>query len=83
MARWRARWHLGRDGELRVPGYCRTAMVMAIPQAVREQIVAGIPWGAWANRTKSPASCPSSPPRMRAFITGANIPVNGGYFMDF
>jgi acetoacetyl-CoA reductase len=65
------------------PGYCETALVMAVAEDVRKQIVANIPVG----RLGKPAEiarvvdflCADD----SAYITGANIPVNGGYFMDF
>jgi acetoacetyl-CoA reductase len=65
------------------PGYCRTALVAAIPENVRSQIIAGIPVG----RLGEPAEIARVVDFLCAddsgFITGANIPVNGGYFMDF
>ena len=65
------------------PGYCRTAMVMAIPQAVREQIVAGIPVGRLGEPHEVARVVSFLAAEDAGFITGANIPVNGGYFMDF
>jgi acetoacetyl-CoA reductase len=65
------------------PGYCRTAMVMAVPEDVREQIVAQIPMG----RLGEPADIARAVAFLAAddagYITGANLPVNGGYFMSF
>jgi acetoacetyl-CoA reductase len=65
------------------PGYCNTALVKAIPESVRNQIIAGIPVG----RLGEPAEIARVVDFLAAdesgFITGANIPVNGGYFMDF
>ncbi|HEX7111546.1 MAG TPA: acetoacetyl-CoA reductase [Mizugakiibacter sp.] len=65
------------------PGYCRTAMVMAVPEEIRGQIVAQIPVG----RLGEPADIARTVEFLTAddagFITGANIPVNGGYFMSF
>ena len=64
------------------PGYCRTAMVMAIPENVRNDIVAKIPVG----RLGEPSDIARAVAFLTAddagFITGANLPVNGGYFMD-
>jgi len=65
------------------PGYCNTAMVRAVPENVRSQIVANIPVGRLGEpfeiaRVVDFLAAPDS-----GFITGANIPVNGGYFMDF
>lgn len=65
------------------PGYCDTAMVRAIPESVRSQIVASIPVG----RLGAPSEIARVVAFLAAdesgFITGANIPVNGGYFIDF
>lgn len=65
------------------PGYCRTALVSAIPESVRNEIIARIPVG----RLGEPAEIARTVVFLTAdeagFITGANIPVNGGYFMDF
>ncbi|MEO8672843.1 MAG: acetoacetyl-CoA reductase [Tahibacter sp.] len=65
------------------PGYCRTALVEAIPQAVREQIVAGIPVGRLGEPSEIARVVDFLAADASAYITGANIPVNGGYFMDF
>ncbi|MCE5234021.1 MAG: acetoacetyl-CoA reductase [Mizugakiibacter sp.] len=65
------------------PGYCRTAMVMAVPEDIRAGIVAQIPVG----RLGEPSDIARTVEFLTAddagFITGANIPVNGGYFMSF
>jgi acetoacetyl-CoA reductase len=65
------------------PGYCKTAMVMAIPEAVRNQIVAGIPVGRLGEPREIARVVNFLAAEDSGFITGANIPVNGGYFMDF
>jgi len=65
------------------PGYCKTAMVMAIPEAVRNQIVAGIPVGRLGEPREIARVVDFLAAEDSGFITGANIPVNGGYFMDF
>ena len=65
------------------PGYCATAMVMAIPEAVRNQIVAGIPVGRLGEPREIARVVDFLAADDSGFITGANIPVNGGYFMDF
>jgi acetoacetyl-CoA reductase len=65
------------------PGYCKTAMVMAIPEAVRNQIVAGIPVGRLGEPREIARVVNFLAAADSGFITGANIPVNGGYFMDF
>ncbi len=65
------------------PGYCDTALVQAVPEAIRAQIVAQIP----AGRLGSPEDIANAVAFLAsdsaAYITGANLPVNGGYFMSF
>ena len=65
------------------PGYCDTPMVAAVSAEIRAQIVAGIPVG----RLGSPADIARAVAFLAAddagYITGANLPVNGGYFMSF
>ncbi|HEY8587156.1 MAG TPA: acetoacetyl-CoA reductase [Rhodanobacter sp.] len=65
------------------PGYCDTPMVAAVPDEIRAQIIAGIPVG----RLGSPADIARAVAFLAAddagYITGANLPVNGGYFMSF
>jgi acetoacetyl-CoA reductase len=65
------------------PGYCRTQLVMNIPEQIRNGIVSSIPVG----RLGEPGEIARTVEFLAAddagFITGANIPVNGGYFMDF
>ena len=65
------------------PGYCRTAMVAAIPENVRSQIIAGIPVGRLGEPSEIARVVDFLCADDSGFITGANIPVNGGYFMDF
>jgi acetoacetyl-CoA reductase len=65
------------------PGYCDTPMVAAVAEEVRAQIIAGIPVG----RLGSPADIARAVAFLAAddagYITGVNLPVNGGYFMSF
>ncbi len=65
------------------PGYCDTPLVAAVPEEIRAQIIAGIPVG----RLGSPADIARAVTFLAAddagYITGANLPVNGGYFMSF
>ena len=65
------------------PGYCDTPMVAAVSAEIRAQIVAGIPIG----RLGSPADIARAVAFLAedeaGYITGANLPVNGGYFMSF
>ncbi|MCB1626818.1 MAG: acetoacetyl-CoA reductase [Xanthomonadales bacterium] len=64
------------------PGYCRTQLVMAVPEKVREQIVAQIPVGRLGEPTEIARTVEFLSADDAGFITGANIPVNGGYFMS-
>ncbi|WP_243049319.1 acetoacetyl-CoA reductase [Dyella sp. RRB7] len=65
------------------PGYCDTALVAAVPADIREQIIADIPVG----RLGSPGDIARAVRFLASddagYITGANLPVNGGYFMSF
>ncbi|WP_243039943.1 acetoacetyl-CoA reductase [Dyella sedimenti] len=65
------------------PGYCDTALVAAVPAEIRAQIVADIPVG----RLGAPGDIARAVTFLTAddagYITGANLPVNGGYFMSF
>jgi acetoacetyl-CoA reductase len=58
-------------------------MVAAVSAEIRAQIIAGIPVG----RLGSPADIARAVAFLTAddagYITGANLPVNGGYFMSF
>jgi acetoacetyl-CoA reductase len=65
------------------PGYCKTAMVMAVPEDVRNQIIANIPVGRLGEPREIARVVDFLAADDAGFITGANIPVNGGYFMDF
>ena len=64
------------------PGYCRTAMVAAIAEPVRNQIIASIPVGRLGEPSEIARVVDFLASDDSGFITGANIPVNGGYFMD-
>ncbi|RCS31259.1 acetoacetyl-CoA reductase [Rhodanobacter denitrificans] len=65
------------------PGYCDTPMVAAVPDEIRAQIVADIPVG----RLGLPADIARAVAFLTAddagYLTGVNLPVNGGYFMSF
>ncbi len=65
------------------PGYCNTAMVAAIPENVRNQITAGIPVGRLGEPWEIARVVDFLAADESGYITGANVPVNGGYFMDF
>ncbi len=65
------------------PGYCRTAMVETIPEDIRNQIISQIPVG----RIGEPGEIARAVEFLSAddagFITGVNLPVNGGGFISF
>ena len=65
------------------PGYCNTAMVQAVPEEIRNQIIANIPVGRLGEPREIARTVEFLTADDAGFITGANIPVNGGYFMDF
>lgn len=65
------------------PGYCRTAMVMSIPETVREQIISSIPVGRIGEPSEIARTVDFLVAEEAGFITGANIPVNGGMFISF
>ncbi|MEO8461164.1 MAG: acetoacetyl-CoA reductase [Dokdonella sp.] len=65
------------------PGYCNTAMVMAVAETVRNQIIANIPVGRLGEPREIARVVDFLASEDSGFITGANIPVNGGYFMSF
>ncbi len=65
------------------PGYVQTAMMDTIPEDVLNNIVSQVPVG----RLAQPAEIARVVAFLAAddggYVTGANIPVNGGYFMSF
>ena len=65
------------------PGYCNTALVQAVPEEIRNQIIANIPVGRLGEPSEIARTVDFLAADDAGFITGANIPVNGGYFMDF
>lgn len=65
------------------PGYCKTEMVMKVPEEFRAQIVAQIPVGRLGEPSEIARTVAFLTADDAGFITGANIPVNGGYFMSF
>lgn len=65
------------------PGYCDTPMVMAIPEAIRAGLVDQIPVGRLGRPEEIARVVGFLADDAAGFITGANIPVNGGMFMSF
>jgi len=64
------------------PGYCKTAMVMQIAEPIRNEIISKIPVGRLGEPHDIARVVDFLSAEDAGFITGANVPVNGGYFMD-
>ena len=65
------------------PGYCETAMVMAVPEDIRAKIIEQVPVGRLGRPDEIARTVEFLTADDAGFITGANIPVNGGLFMSF
>ena len=65
------------------PGYCETALVIAIPEDIRAGIVEKVPVGRLGKPSEVARTVEFLTADEAGFITGANIPVNGGMFMSF
>ena len=65
------------------PGYCETALVMAMPEEIRKGIVEKVPVGRLGKPEEIARTIEFLTADDAGFITGANIPVNGGLFMSF
>ncbi len=64
------------------PGYVETAMTSAMPEDVLASIVGGIPMGRMGKPEEIAATVTWLANEQTAYVTGANIPVNGGLFMS-
>ncbi|HTA64488.1 MAG TPA: SDR family oxidoreductase, partial [Xanthomonadaceae bacterium] len=64
------------------PGYCETALVMAVPEDVRTKIIDSVPVGRLGKPSEIARTVNFLAAEDAGFITGANIPVNGGLFMS-
>ncbi len=65
------------------PGYIGTDMVMAVPEAVREKIVAQIPTGRLGEPDEIAYAVSFFVAEEAAWITGANLAANGGQYMGW
>lgn len=65
------------------PGYIATDMVMAVPEDVRNKIVAQIPTGRLGNPEEIAYAVSFFMPEEAAWITGANLSANGGQYMGW
>ena len=65
------------------PGYIGTDMVMAVPEEVRNKIVAQIPTGRLGSPDEIAYAVAFFIPEEAAWITGANLSANGGQYMGW
>ena len=63
------------------PGYIKTAMTDAIREDVREAIIAGIPMKRMGLPEEIASAVAFIAADEQAYLTGANLPVNGGLFI--
>lgn len=65
------------------PGYIATDMVMAVPEDVRNKIIAQIPTGRLGSPEEIAYAVSFFVPDEAAWITGANLSANGGQYMGW
>ena len=65
------------------PGYCETALVKAMPQEILDGIVGKVPVGRLGRPDEIARAVEFLTADDAGFITGANLPVNGGLFISF
>jgi acetoacetyl-CoA reductase len=63
------------------PGYVATEMVMAISKEILDKIIAEIPLGRLAEPEEVARVIGFLADEKNSYITGANIPINGGHYM--
>lgn len=64
------------------PGYIATEMVMAVPEEIREKIIAQIPVGRLGRPEEIAAAVGYLVSDEAAFVTGADLSINGGQHMS-
>lgn len=65
------------------PGYCETALVMEMRQQIRDDIVARVPVGRLGQPEEIARAVEFLSADGAGYITGVNLPVNGGLFISF
>lgn len=65
------------------PGYIETPMTRAMPDAIRERTIASVPVGRIGQPADIARTVAFLADDAAGYITGANIPVNGGLLMGF
>jgi acetoacetyl-CoA reductase len=63
------------------PGYVATEMILAIPEDIRDKILAEIPMRRFAKPEEIATVVTFLVEEKNGYITGANIPINGGHYM--
>lgn len=64
------------------PGYVDSPMIRAVPEAIRDKILEGIPVGRFGRPEDVAAAVTFLCSNHASFITGANLSVNGGQYMS-
>jgi len=64
------------------PGYIATPMAMAVPQEILDQIVAQIPMARMGDPAEVAYAVGMLCDERASYITGANISINGGFYMS-
>ncbi len=64
------------------PGYIETSMTAAVPEDVRNAIIASVPAGRMGKPREIARTVAFLAADDNTYITGANIPVNGGLYMS-
>lgn len=64
------------------PGYVETAMTDVIPEEIKDQILGTIPVNRMANPSEVAQAIGFFCDDRTAYVTGANLPVNGGMYMS-
>ncbi|AXQ30296.1 acetoacetyl-CoA reductase [Solimonas sp. K1W22B-7] len=65
------------------PGYIDSPMIRAVPEDIRGRILEGIPAGRFGQPQDIATAVTFLCAEQSGFITGANLPVNGGQFISF